>query len=447
MIRLITWFAKHGVAANLLMVFVIVAGVVSAVGIRQEIMPSFSVDIVKVRVPYPGAAPEEVEEGVVIRVEEAVQDLVGIKKIRSTAAENMGTVLIEVEDGADLRKLVGDVKSRVDAIDTFPLEAEEPIIEEAVVRRQVLEVAISGEAGERTLKRLGDRLRDDLLARPGITQVQLVSTRAYEISIEVSEEALRQWGLTFNDVAAAIRRSSLDLPGGKVRTAGGEILLRTEGQAYTGREFEVLPLLTLADGTRLKVGDVATVVDGFADTDRWSRFDGRPAVLLQVFRVGDQGAITIADEVRDYLEGARSRMPEGIELTIWHDQTQILRSRLDLLMRNGRNGFLLVLLVLALFLKLRLAGWVSLGIPISFLGAIAIMPHLDVSVNLLSLFAFIVVLGIVVDDAIVVGENIYTHQPERGDRRGWRPRFAVPRGDRRRSSSPCSPRWRPSRRC
>ena len=274
--------------------------------------------------------------------------------------------------------------------------------------------AISGEADERTLKRLGDRLRDDLLARPGITQVQVVSTRPYEISIEVSEEALRQWDLTFNDVAAAIRRSSLDVPGGKVSTAGGEILLRTEGQAYTGREFEVLPLLTLPDGTRLKVGDVATVVDGFADTDRWSRFDGRPAVLLQVFRVGDQGAITIADEVRDYLDGARSRMPEGIELTIWHDQTQVLRSRLDLLMRNGRNGFLLVLLVLALFLKLRLAGWVSLGIPISFLGAIAVMPHLDVSVNLLSLFAFIVVLGIVVDDAIVVGENIYTHY-QRGE--------------------------------
>jgi multidrug efflux pump subunit AcrB len=216
-------------------------------------------------------------------------------------------------------------------------------------------------------------------------------------------------------VARAIRQSSLDLPGGKIKTAGGEILLRTKAQAYRGREFEELPLLSLADGTRLAVGDVATVVDGFADTERWSRFNGKPAVLIQVFRVGNEGALEVAGVVEDYLATARESVPEGIELTVWQDQTRILKSRLDLLLKNGRNGFILVVLVLALFLKLRLAGWVSLGIPISFLGAIALMPTLDVSVNLISLFAFIIVLGIVVDDAIIVGENIYSHYQRGGE--------------------------------
>jgi multidrug efflux pump subunit AcrB len=403
------WFANNGVAANLLMVLIVAGGIFTLFDVKQEIFPEFSTDIVKVVVPYPGAAPEEVEEGIVIRIEEQIQDLEGIKEIRSTAAENAGTVLVEAQQGADLQKLLNNVKSRVDAIDTFPVEAEEPVIEDAVVRRNVLEVAISGDADEHTLKRLGEQIREDLLALPGITQVVLRATRPYEISIEVSEEALRKWGLTFDTVANAVRRTSLDLPGGRVSTTGGDILLRTEGQAYRGVEFEELPLLTLSDGSRVKLGDVANVVDGFAETDQWSRFDGKPTALLRVFRVGDQGALDIAGKIEEYLAQARPRMPEGIELTVWLDRTQDLRGRLDLLLRNGRTGFLLVVLVLALFLKLRLAGWVSLGIPISFLGAIAMMPMLGVSINLISLFAFIVVLGIVVDDAIIVGENIYTH--------------------------------------
>ncbi len=408
MSRIVAWFADNGVAANLLMLLLVVGGVVTAIGIKQEVFPEMDSEIIAVLVPYPGAAPEEVEEGVVVRIEEKLQGLEGIKEIRSTAAENAATVLVEAQRGADLQKLLNDVKSRVDAIDTFPAEAEEPIIEDVVLRRQVLEVAISGDADERTLKRLGERVRDDISALPGITQVELAAVRPYEISIEVSEEALRAYGLTFDQVAQAVRRTSLDLPGGKVETAGGEILLRTEGQAYRGAEFEHLPLLALDDGTRLELGDVARVRDGFAETDRWSRFDGERSVLVKVFRVGDQSALDVAGKVQEYLTEARGRVPEGIELTVWHDRTRILQSRLDLLIRNGRMGFALVVLVLALFLKLRLAAWVSLGIPISFLGAIALMPLLDVSVNLISLFAFILVLGIVVDDAIIVGENIYT---------------------------------------
>lgn len=406
--RIIEWFAANGVAANLLMVFIVATGLVAIVNVRQEVFPELSIDVINIAVPYPGAAPEEVEEGVVVRVEEAIQDLEGIEDIRSVANENAGVVSVFLLQGEDVQEVLNDVKSRVDAIDTFPEEAEEPVIEEVIRRIQVIEVAIYGQTDERTLKVLAEQTRDDLLALPGITQVEVVSARPYEISIEVSEDALRRWGLTFQEVADAVRRSSLDLPGGRIRSRDGEILLRTEGQAYRGIEFERLPLLTLRDGTRLELADVARVVDGFADTDQWSRFDGEPAVVVQVFRVGEQSAIEVSDTVKAYVEEARQRVPEGIQLATWKDDTLVLRSRIDLLTRNGVAGFALVLGVLALFLRLSLALWVAIGIPISFLGAAALMPHFDVSINVISLFAFIVVLGIVVDDAIIVGENIYT---------------------------------------
>ncbi|MDH3744535.1 MAG: efflux RND transporter permease subunit [Acidobacteriota bacterium] len=406
--RIINWFAANGVAANLLMVFIVAMGFFSISNIKLEVFPEFATDIIQIAIPYPGAAPEEAEEGVVVRVEEAIQDLEGIDDIRSTAAENMGQVSVFLVQGVDGQKLLNDIKARVDAIDSFPDEAEEPVIEEIIRRTQVIEVAVSGPAEEWTLKRLGERVRDDLSALPEISQVELVAARPYEISIEVSEETLRRYGLSFKQVAEAVRSSSLDLPGGRLRSRSGEILLRTEGQAYRGREFEVIPLLTLPNGTRLLVGDVAKVIDGFADSDQQARFDGQPAVLVQVYRVGDQSALEVAAAVKDYIREAQPRMPDGIQLSTWKDDTVVLRSRLELLTRNGLAGFALVLLVLALFLKLRLAGWVALGIPISFLGAAALMPFFDVSVNLISLFAFIVVLGIVVDDAIIVGENIYT---------------------------------------
>jgi multidrug efflux pump subunit AcrB len=406
--RIIAWFAANGVAANLLMVFILVLGAMTVPTIKQEVFPEISPDAITIMVPYPGAAPQEVEEAVVIRIEERIQDLEDIKEVNSVAAENVGTVIVELESGSDSQKALNEIKARVDAIDTFPDEAEEPVIEEMSLARQVINVAISGPTDERTLKRVGERVRDDLTALPEITRADLVAARPYEVSIEISEQALRRWGLTFNQVAAAIRRSSLDLPGGSIETSGGEILLRTQGQAYEGRDFERLPLLTLADGTRLTLADVAHVDDGFADSDQAARFDGQTAVMVQVFRVGDQGAIKISDAVIEYVAQMQPRLPEGIELTTWQDDTLVLRSRLDLLLRNGRAGLVLVFLVLALFLRLKLAGWVALGIPISFMGALALMPGLDVSINVLSLFAFIIVLGIVVDDAIVVGENIYT---------------------------------------
>ena len=406
---IVAWFVHNRVAANLLMAVIVGGGLMALPDIREVVVPELDPEIISVTVPYLGAAPEEVEEGVCARIEEAVASLIGVKKINSTAAEGVGTVLIEVLEGTEPRELLDDVKNRVDAIETFPEETEEPIVQHQLVKRQAINVAVSGKVDEKILKRIGERIRDDLAGLAGITQVELTSARPYEISIEVSETALRRHSLTFDRVADAVRRSSLDLPGGSVRTAGGEILLRGKGQAYVGEEFESLILLSRADGTRILLGDVANVVDGFAETDQAARFDGEPAVLITVFRVGEQSAIDIASSVKDYVKQAARRLPAGISLTTWRDESRVLRSRLELLTRNARFGFVLVVISLTLFLRLGLALWASLGIPISFLGAILLMPHLGVSINLISLFAFIVVLGIVVDDAIIVGENIYRH--------------------------------------
>ncbi|MDH4037699.1 MAG: efflux RND transporter permease subunit [Candidatus Krumholzibacteria bacterium] len=404
---LLRWFAANSVVANLMMIVILAAGLITVNTITKEVFPEFSLDMVTVSVIYRGAAPEEVEEGVCVKIEEAIQDLEGIKRITSSSSEGMGSVLVELEPGTDVREMLNDVKTRVDAISTFPDETEKPVIAEVTNRRQVIDIAVSGAVSETVLKEVADRVRDELQGAGDITQVEVVAARPYEISIEVSEEALRRYDITFDFVAAAIRRSSLDLPGGSIRTAGGEILLRTKGQAYRGADFDNIVLMTRPDGTRLLLGDVARVVDGFAETDQSARFSGEPAVLVRVYRVGDQNALDIARDVKAYVSEAQARMPAGVALTAWNDYSRILRGRLNLLITNAIQGFILVFIILALFLRLRLAFWVSLGIPISFLGALWLMPSLGLTINMLSLFAFVVVLGMVVDDAIVVGENIY----------------------------------------
>ncbi len=410
---LLAWFARHGVAANLLMALILFGGLLSLGRIPLEIFPEVSSDLIAVSVEYPGAAPGVLEEAICSRIEERLQDLESVKRLRSAASENVGTVTVELLLGSDVRRALDDVKVRVDSIDSFPAEAERPLIQELVPRRQVLSVAVSGPAEELALKRLAERVRDQIAALPGVSQVELASSRPYEISIEVSEQALRRHGLTFDRMVAAVRDSSLDLAGGSIKPRSGEILVRTEGQAFNGGEFEDLVLLTRPDGTRLLLGDVAEVVDGFAATDQAARFDGHPAVLVQVFRVGSQDVTEIAERVEEYIHATRPELPEGPELTIWQDNTRVLRDRIATLLENGRAGVVLVLLTLAVFLHPRLAGWVFLGIPVSFLGTFWVMPLLGLTLNTISLFAFILVLGIVVDDAIVVGENVYRHH-ERG---------------------------------
>ena len=410
MIGAIAWLGRNPVAANLLMVFIVASGILGITAVTEEVYPDVELDRINIEVPYLGAAPEEVEDGVVMRIEEAIQGIDGIKEIQSLATEGNASVTVELETGADKRRVVDDVKNNVDAITTFPIETEEPVIRELIARNQVCDIAVSGAADVFMLKMIAQRVRDELAALPEISQVDMVSAPPYEISIEVSEVTLRRHGLTFDRFVDAVRQSSLDLPGGSIRTDGGEVLLRTIGQAYRGHEYEDLVLWTRADGSRLRVGDLATVVDGFAETDQAARFDGNPAVLLSVFRSGDQSAIDISAAVHRYIERRRASLPDGVELTVWQDQAVLLGDRLSIMVRNGATGFLLVVIVLTLFLDLRLAAWVSLGIPISFLGAIALMPVLDVSINMISVFAFILVLGVVVDDAIIVGENIFRHQ-------------------------------------
>jgi multidrug efflux pump subunit AcrB len=389
---------------------VVIGGLLGAVSIPQKEMPDIQIDMVTVTVEYRGAAPEEVEEGVCVRVEEELDGVEGIEKIRSVSNEGLCTVTAELLQGADVTRAVADVKNRVDALDTLPDETEKPIVSQITVRRSVADVAIFGDADERSLKELAERVRDELAALPSITQVEVRNARPYEISIEVPEAALRRHGLSFEQVAQAVRRSSLDLPGGALKTEGGEILLRTKAQAYVGRQFEELVLLTRPDGTRILLGDVAEVIDGFEDTEQQARFDGKPCAMVRVFRIGDQDVIEISDAVKAYVADAQARMPEGIGIRVWRDSSIGLRGRLSTLYANGIQGLILVVGILMLFLRARVALWVSTGVPVSILGALFLMPALGYSINSISTFGFIMVLGMLVDDAIVVGENVYTHQ-------------------------------------
>ena len=415
MTRSIFWFARNPVAANLMALLILLGGLTALPLIRQQSFPNFEVDIVQIGVPYLGAAPEEVEEGVCIRIEEEIAGIQGIERISSTASEGACGVSVEIVSGYPLDRALAQIKNAVDSIDTFPVETEQPIVSYYDVKHIELQVAISGPASERSLKYYGQRLRDGILSTTDVTQAELVNARNYEVSIEVPESTLRRHGLTFSDVVSAVRRSSLDRPGGSIKTRGGEILLRAKGQAYTGEEFEKIVVLTREDGTRVLLGELARIVDGFEEDPIYARFDGEPAVMVQVFRVGEQKVFEIVEQVKDYLARFAGQVPEGLTLTVWQDGSQYLRDRLDVLIWNGMGGFVLVFGLLAAFLRLRLAIWVALGIPLSFLGTLWLFPLFDFSVNALSLFAFILVLGIVVDDAIVVGENVHTHQQRAED--------------------------------
>ena len=414
--KMIAWFATNSVASNLLLTVIVIGGLVTIPNIVLEAFPEVTMGVIKITVEYPGAAPVEVEEAITVRIEEQLFGLDGIKRISSDSSESLSTITAELMTGADEDSVLDEIKTRIDAIDTMPEEAEKPLVELVVGRLPLLNVAVSGDTGERTLKSLGQRVRDEISALPGVNYVTLASVRPYEISIEVSESSLQRYGLTFDDVARAVRQSSVDLPGGAIKSLDGEILLRAVGQAYHGEAFAQIPLVSRRDGTRLTIADVAKVVDGFAETNQAARFDGHPAVLVQVYRTGKQSALALAEEVTDYVERAQPEMPVGIKLTTWLNDADLLRTRLDTLLRNGRGGLLLILIVLALFLKLRVALWVLIGVPVSFLGTLWLMPSLGVSINMISLFGFILVLGVLVDDAIVIGENIYTEQRGSRDR-------------------------------
>ena len=409
--RAIAWFARNSVAANLLMFILVLAGVLALFTVHQQTFPNIDPDVVMVNVPYLGAAPEEVEQGVCVRIEEAVEGTEGIKKIRSSATEGQCNVTIELTEDAIPIQALNEIKSKIDAINTFPRETEKPIVSKLAIRHGVMDLVLFGDVDERTLKEIGTRVRDEVSALPGVSQVSLSYVRPYEISIEVSETTLRRHGLTLERVADIIRRTSLDMPGGNIKTSGGEILLRTKGQAYTGREFEDIVVLTGSDGgAKVLLREIATVIDGFEEGDLAARYDGVPAVVVKVSRIGKEDIIGISDTVKAYVDRLVPTLPQAIQLDIWQDESKILRDRISSLLATGAGGLVLVMLILSMFLRFRLAMWVAAGIPIAMLGTVAMFPYFDIEISMLAIMAFILVLGIIVDDAIVVGERVYAHE-------------------------------------
>jgi len=406
----IAWFTRNPVAANLLMSVLLIGGLMAAFTVHQEEFPDINTQMVNITVPYLGAAPEESEQGVCIRIEEAIDGIEGIDKTHSTAAEGACNVMAELNLDADGNQTLNEIKSRVDGINTLPVETEKPIVSKLVMTRGVVQIAISGDVDERALKEVGNEVRDDIAAIDGISQVSLAYVRPYEISIEVSELTLRRHGITLDQIAQAIRGASLDMPGGTIRTEGGEILIRTKGQAYWGKEFENVVVLTRSDGTRVTLGEIAAIRDAFEEGDLRARFNGKPAVVVKVYQVGEEDTIEMAQDVRAYIADYQQHLPPGLSITLWTDESQQLIERLDVLSNTALSGLLLVVIVLALFLRFRLAMWVAAGVPIALLGTIAVFPYVGISISTVTVMAFILVLGILVDDAIVVGERVYGHE-------------------------------------
>ena len=414
---LINWFARNSVAANLLMLFIIGWGLTTLfTRIPLEVFPSFELARVNVSVPFRGATPSEVEEGVTIKVEEVVQDIVGIKQITSTASENSGLVSIEVAKGFDTDKVLDEVKQRVDGISTFSEEVGTPVITVPQRVREVISVVVAGPLPEKELRILASRVRDELEALPNVSSVEVSGARSFELAIEISQASLARYDLTLAGVAQAIENSSLDLAAGAISTAGGEVLLRTRGQAYDVQDFSNIVVLSRPNGTRVTLGDLASITDGFEEGGLTQRYNGQNSIEIDVFRTGLQSAILVADDVKQYLTEAQARMPHGVTIGYWRDRSRTVKARMNTLTKSALQGGFLVIILLTLFLRFWVAAWVFIGVPVSILGGIALMPLLGVSLNLISMFAFILVLGIVVDDAIVTGENIYTHMRKKKDR-------------------------------
>jgi len=411
---LIDWFARNSVAANLLMMILLLGGLYTAFIIKKESQPPIETNFVTVTMQFLGSSPEDVEEGILIKIEESIQDIEGIQEIQSTGRRGSGTVQIEVRAGYDVPEVMNEIKNRVDSISTFPENTEKPIVSRTRFQQQVNLVSVYGDVDERTLKEYAKQVRNEIVTLPGITRAEILGSRPYEISIEVSEFTLEQYGMSLGEVAQAVRRGSLDLPAGSIRSDAGDIQLRTKGQAYTGLDFENILVRTNADGSRVLLKDVAIIKDDFEETGRFSEFNGKQAFTIQVLSVGDQSELDISQTVRDYIASKQASIPSGVSLAAWADVTYYLKGRLDMMVKNLVIGALLVFLSLALFLRLKLAFWVMVGLPVAFLGTFFLMPVFGITVNLISLFGFILVLGIVVDDAIVIGESAYTSMRAKG---------------------------------
>ncbi len=403
----LAWMTKNHVAANILMLALVIGGLIVMSDIKQEVFPEYELDIVDVTVSYPGASPEEIEEGIILAIEEEIRDLEDVERITAVATEGRASVVVELLSDANPDKTVQEIKNRVDRVASLPEDAERPLISLKTRRREVMRLALYGDIEERTLFYFAQSIREELLGLPDITQVDMRGLRDPEISIEIPQSVLRSYGVTLGEVSDIIRKSALDLPAGGIKAEGGEVLLRTSERRDYASEFSGLSLLNRPDGTEVHIGDIAQITDGFADAEREAYYNGQRSALFSIYRTGEQTPIEISKAVREYMNTLAPTLPEGVNFSIYNDRSDLYKQRLDLLLRNGTFGLILVLLLLGLFMEPRLAFWVAMGIPISISGSFLILHYTGGSINMISLFAFIVTIGIIVDDAIVVGENIY----------------------------------------
>ena len=408
----IAWMAQHSIAANLLMIILIGGGIWTALNIQKEVYPEFDLDIVRVSVSYPGAAPAAVEQGILRPVESAIRGIEGIREITSTAREGSGSIQIELVAGTERMRAFQDIDQAVSRIRTFPDDTEEPVVTLVSPRREVMDVVLYGPVDIWTLRKLAEQLRDRLLTDPSITQVELGNAPDYVTHVEISQQRLREYGLTLGGVASMIRRSSEDIPAGTVETNAGEVLLRLKERRQWADEFSQIPIVTTASGGAVTLGEIATITDGFEETGFHSRFNQQPSVEIEIYRIGEQSPLQIAERVQAIMSDVETTLPDGVLWRIDSNRAKDYEQRLSLLLENGLMAIGIVLLILAVFLEIRLAFWVMMGMTISFVGSLLFLPAIGVSINMISMFAFLVVLGIVVDDAIVVGENVYEYRQE-----------------------------------
>lgn len=409
---IIPWMVYNRVTPNLLMIILILGGLFMSTKIKREVFPEFELNVVSVNVAYPGSSPEEVEQGIVLAVEEAIQGIDGIKEVTATAGEGSAGIRAELRDDADSQKVFQDIQQEVDRITTFPVDAEDPIISLESIKRQVLRLNLFGDVPERALREVVEQVRDRLLQNKGITQVDITDGRDFEIEVAVPLENLRKYNLTLAGIAKILDDASMEIPGGKLETAAGEVLLRVKDRRSWAKEFSQIPIITTEDGSIVHLADIAEVQESFEDATRFATFNRKPSMQLLVYRVGDQTPIGVSEATHKAMEEIEVDLPPAISWAISGDRSEIYKQRLHLLLKNAFLGLTLVLVLLGIFLELKLAFWVTMGIPISFLGGLLFLPFFDVSINMISMFAFIIALGIVVDDAIIAGENIYEYRQQ-----------------------------------
>ncbi len=408
----LAWMAKNPVAANIAMLVLIIGGLLGMLRVQQEVFPAFDLDVIEITAAYPGASPEEVEAGAVLAIEEAVRGIDGVKDVVSTAKEGLASVRVEMQLGANEDRVLSDIKSAVDRITSFPEDLEQPEVTLLVRREIPVSLIVSGDLDQYALRELAEQARDELLLDPRLEQVELRAPPRREIAIEIPAENLRSYGLTLQDVAQVVRAASIELPGGAIKTDAGEILVRTSERKLSGDQFRDIAVLSRPDGTTLTLADIATIRDGFEEDGTLGFYNGKPALMIDLYRVGDPSPLDVAEALEEFIESHSVSLPPGVKYTTWGNLGDAYEGRIDLLLRNAMQGLILVILILGAFLDTRLAFWVTLGIPISFCGSILLFPISEVSFNMVSLFGFIVVLGMVVDDAIVVGEAAYTRLRE-----------------------------------